>query len=201
MSRKIFYWGQDTHWYPGFSCNRVCFLPSSWHRAVFWIWEWELNLSFSCCWVVLTPSQRLFNFPCSTSEEVHKKFGGSTARTGGLNWTKGYSILWWSEYKLRGIVRAGGWSLLRDALGTGQQVMSNCTVHPLFLLHVISLSIFIISLFFKIVITIIIIIFSFISVIKLFSTHHFTFFPLNSSPCPTGAGVKLQHWVMQHWDE
>lgn len=48
---------------------------------------------FSYCWVVLTLSQGLFRFPCSANEQVHKKPGGSTARTSDSNWPKGYCIL------------------------------------------------------------------------------------------------------------
>jgi len=41
---------------------------------------------------VLILSQGLFSFLCSASKEVHKKLGGSTARTAGPNWPKGYSM-------------------------------------------------------------------------------------------------------------
>lgn len=45
---------------------------------------------FSCCQEV-TPSQGLFSFLYSASEQEHKELGGSRARRADLNWPQGYS--------------------------------------------------------------------------------------------------------------
>lgn len=44
---------------------------------------------FSCCWVVLTLSQGVLRFPWSSSEELQKKHGQSTAGTAHLSCPKG----------------------------------------------------------------------------------------------------------------
>lgn len=49
---------------------------------------------FGCCWAVLTLNPGIFSFPRSGSEQVHKKLGGSTARTGDPNLPKGCSMPW-----------------------------------------------------------------------------------------------------------
>lgn len=100
-----------------------------------------------CCWAVLTLNPGFFSFPRSGSEQVHKKLGGNLTRAANLNVPRGYSIPWsisWSVYKLGRLVR-NCWQLVRDRLGTGQSVVSNCAGHHFCFLGFIPLSL--VSLF------------------------------------------------------
>lgn len=83
-----------------------------------------------CCWAMLSLSQGLSSFPCSASEQVHKRLGGSIAPTADPKWPKGYSI---PENVTNSIETGRSQSLLGDGLGIRQQTGSNCVVHRLLL--------------------------------------------------------------------
>lgn len=89
---------------------------------------------FSCCSAVLIPSQGLLSVPCSASQPVHKKLGGSMTRTADPKWPEGYSIPW----NIRLCTPAGG--IGQEGLITAQELAGHrsadgehCIVHHLFL--------------------------------------------------------------------
>lgn len=92
---------------------------------------------FCCSSVALTLRQGLFIFPCSASQQLHKKLGES-AQPGQLTptgkfWAMLYTIPWKSYPKYNpGWIREGQ-SLLGDGFGR-RFVLSSCIVHYLSLL-------------------------------------------------------------------
>lgn len=75
---------------PDFSWERISFLLSSWYSAVgFFVFIWETDIFFQR---VLVLNQALFSLPCSVSEELHIKVGGTKVSAGDMKWPKEYSI-------------------------------------------------------------------------------------------------------------
>lgn len=98
----------------------VAFLPSSWYSAVLWVQDGN-NVGYTLILGLLLssadPKSRIFSLPCSGSEQVHKRLGGSTARPANLNVPRGYSIHGASHGQC---INWGGWSGAAECLsGTG----------------------------------------------------------------------------------
>lgn len=104
---------------------------------------------FSCCWAVVTDSQRLFYCLCCSVNErelrVHKELGRNAARTVGPSWLKWYPMPHGVILNKTGMSWLGSLLLLVNWLGLGQLVLSNCIVYHLlwgFCLFVLVLSSF-----------------------------------------------------------
>jgi len=127
---------------PGFSWRRVHFLLSSWSSAVFWIQD-ETDVDNILMFQLLLSSAYAKSGPCQLLLRPCQR-GGWGAQAAG----RGHSPA--SRPRLaRGIFRtvrchgelirwgelAGGqWPLPEDWLGVGQQVVSDCNVHHLYML-------------------------------------------------------------------
>lgn len=77
------------------------------------------------CSAVLTPSQGLLSVPCSASQQVHKKLGGSRTRTADPKWPQGYSTPWNARLSTpAGRIGQEGLITAQELAGHPQQVVS-----------------------------------------------------------------------------
>lgn len=136
---------------------------------------------FSCCWLVLTPSQRLPVFRALPVKTCTRNGEGAQPGQAGPELAKG--IFRTMESHAQNInweeLARSCWSLLGDERGIGQRVVSNCIAHHLFLWFIFDL---VFCLF---------VCFYFVSIIKLLSqpTRYFLIFFSRSPPhSPGGRG-------------
>lgn len=180
---------------PGFSWDRVNFLPSSWYTAVFQI-RYENNVDYTLIFLML------LNGACPKSRTYHdftlcqwggiQKAGRAPGQDNWPNWPKRCSIPQNAQYIKRRSYLEGHWVLLGDGLGIGQRVMNDYIVHHCFL-NFNSIFFFFFVIYLSIAI-VIIIVFYFISSIRLLLSQPcgFTFSWFFWSHCGGEWGVSEQ---------
>lgn len=128
-----------------FDRDRVNFFSSIWYSALFWIYQENNVDNTPIFWLLLRSAyfkSRILSFPCSASEELHEKLGGSMARMADCTFC---TIEHHAQFiNWENCPRA---SAHRDGLGISQWGMSNSTVHHLFFMGFILLSLLFITLF------------------------------------------------------
>lgn len=113
---------------PGFIWDRIDFLCSLWHDAMYWLWEknnTDNTPMYSCCWTMLYGAKdislpQLLMLSCQWERlQGHKDLREDRTRTAHPTRPKGYSIPYgiiWKTHKTEGSW-PGGLLLLRNWLG------------------------------------------------------------------------------------
>lgn len=89
------------------------------------LWFGSSMRTMLMCSAVLTPSQGLLSVPCSATQQVHKKLGGSRIRTADPKWPQGYSTPWNARLSTpAGRISQKGLITAQELAGHPQQVVS-----------------------------------------------------------------------------